>query len=1321
MCPQESEVPLDRRRRAIRRVAIVFAVLALGICALPYLLGTDTFQRWLGLALVEVAEVASGERVSVGGVRVRPFERRLTVRGLLVSSPTTGDTILAARSIEAVLGWEGLEPVLDHLIVIEPVLHLHLDDDGLREFRDAVRTGGGDGKPWRWVLVEDGAVVVDLPDGQITVSNLDLTPAGEPVLYSLHVEKIVVDAGRFQQHSSPILWAGIDFDLAHVHVPDLELRFPMASLMGELSVTKQGPLEGGLWLSLGLGQLDPFLMPRRHLDGMLDMDIELGGYVQQPIIGAELQVSPWVLTTAPRGSALGPDVLGRAMYFGAMQGKLGLDLDEGTVLLEHLEGPFADGWLSLQGSYDLKQSLAQVQVDLRQASLETALRTMGVAPTPWVDLTTDIEAELEGSLKPIGLTGPYVISTSGFHVDDGPAGPGRSETILAIPHGLLRGDIAIEPTRVRASVDRLELPRGGGSGTIEIGLGPHGPLDVNLRLRNSDLSIFQPIGSLGLRGVGDVDARIHGPLNGLSVQGRASVRGLEALGIPFADRATMDLGSPDMREIHLRDFEALRGRTRYAGNLGIFFGEQLEIDTQILVRDGYLSDLVGMFVDIPGIEARLGGTLDLAGEPFHMDGTVELELEEVELVGERFAAGRASARMDDGLFTMRYLEVQRRGEAESLLMRGSVGREYVANFELLSDGLRIETLDALQGRDLPVQGQLQLLAYATGTLMEPRFHGRVSATGVRSHDQPVPSSVVRFDSSGSVVRVDGDLIGGSAELEGQADWSSGAYRFDLDLLELPVHLARPTSAAGASVHLLADGSLVIQGAGSTPPDIDGVLDHVTLSWGERVLRSEDPWRFVRRGPWWQLEDVSLSGERSWLRVSGEKLPDRTLALEGEGELELEWLRLVTPDILRAGGLARWDLSVEGPARSPEVQVRASLHDGLVRATWFPHSFEALEGELSFSGKGYGIHDVKGRVGGGEVAMDGVIHAQDWVPKAYELDGRLEGARVQYIDSLPPVVGDARLSFDGPIDALVLSGQIDVDEMVFSERIDWESWLIEQERLSAAAPEASADIFSMDIGIHADGTGRIRNNVGNARLSADLRVVGDTARPGVLGMVWAEDDGRVYLQEREFSVTRGELHFIDPYTFDPQLDFLFETDVRSRVRDYHVYYRVTGPFSAWRADASSDPALSQADINWLLLFGATRAELEEFGELEGALAWEGIDLLSKELGSGELLDRFGGGDILWDRIDIITGTTTKGVRNVSSEPRLLVEKDIDEPWDLTIAGEVNVIRLEDWYASLEKRIARRLYVTTYYASIQYERSLDIGGAFGTELQVRWEVE
>jgi len=1305
-------------------VVVSLALIAAFALALPWLLARPAVQRWLALALTEAIELATGERATIGGVLVAPWQRRVEVRGLLISAREGGEPILALAGAEATVGRRGWRPTIAALTLDQPVLHLHVDQDGLREFRDRVRPpGSSTGTPWERLTVRDASIRVDLPGGRLDLERLDLLPGVAPHGGDLHVAAVVVRAGTFEQRSEPVAWEGITLDLDQVAVPDLTLRFPAAAIVGNLDLRRHGPLTGSLWLSSDLASLDAWLLPRRRLEGMFDLDVQIGGDSRHPRVSGEVALSPWVLVQAPAGEALGPGQPGRTMSFGALSGEIGLTPDGDGIELVQGEGSWAEGSLSLGVTWTFAENALGVEVQGQGLHLAPLLRSLGVAPTPWVDLELDLLADLSGHAAPFALAGSYRVDTRRFRTCAGPAENARSNTILAIPHGSLEGGLSFDTRTLQAAIRRLEVPGGRGTGSATIGLSPRGPLDLHLTLQPVDLSLFRPLADLSLAGRGRLSAHLYGPFRGLQLTGDLDVQGLEVWGIPFADQIRSQAACPTMRELSFHGFEARRGITRYSGNLEVRFGAPLTMETQVLVREGRLSDLAGMFVAIPGIEAGISGTLELEGPPDRLDGSADLALRDVVLVGERFPSGHAWAQMDAGRFTLQDLVIAREGEAESLLVRGSVGAGWAENFEILSDGLRLETLDALRGRDIPLTGRVQLVAHARGSLLDPTFDGRIIASGVRSHGADVAGSTLRFSTQQSVVTVAGDLFGGAARVAGTADWQSAAWGFEFDLTRLPVHLLYPLSAAGEPVRMEADGGVRVSGSGAAPPDLDATLDRVALRWGARELVSEQPWVLTRRGPAWRLGGVNLRGPGTWGRFDASIGEARALSAAGEGVLDLEWLRLLGPQFLRAGGTARWSLSVSGDTGAPQIEVRAHLQDGLVRGTWFPHTLEGIDGDLVATPSGYTLSGWTGRLGGGTFTAEGAIHAQGWRPTSYDLEGEVTGARIHYIQDLPPTLADARLRFDGPVGQLVLGGDITLREVLFSERIDWESWVValEQERLSAAAPKETADYFSMDLGIRAEGTGRLRNNVGDARLSADLRVVGDTSRPGLVGRVWVEDDGRVFLSEREFEVSRGEVRFIDPYSFDPDLDMLFETDVAGRDRDYRVYYRITGPFSGWRAEASSDPALSQADINFLLLFGATRQELEEYGELEGALAWEGIDLLSKGLGSGALLDRFGAGDIFWDRIDITTGTSTRGARNLSSEPRLVVEKDIGPPWDVTVTGEMNLTRREDWYLSLEKRIARRLYLSSYYASEQYERSLAIGGAFGAEFKLRWEIE
>jgi translocation and assembly module TamB len=395
----------------------------------------------------------------------------------------------------------------------------------------------------------------------------------------------------------------------------------------------------------------------------------------------------------------------------------------------------------------------------------------------------------------------------------------------------------------------------------------------------------------------------------------------------------------------------------------------------------------------------------------------------------------------------------------------------------------------------------------------------------------------------------------------------------------------------------------------------------------------------------------------------------------------------------------------------------------MEGSWFPIPFEGVDATIHASAEGWEFRQITGRLGGGDWRLGGRIQAEGWWPRAYDLRATLTDARVQYLDFLPPLEGDADMSFTGPLGELLLAGRIDVEDMVFLDRIDWEQWVLEVNdgQLDAAADERGTNYFAMDIEVVADNTLRVRNNLADLVAGGRLRIVGDTEQPGVVGDIRALPGGRAYLKEREFEVLRGEIRFEDPFAFDPALDFLLSTQLRTRDDTVKVDVRIAGPWSGWYTETNSDPAMSQADINALLVFGMTREDLERYGALGGALAVEGGDLVASSFG---LVERVGEGlfqaeIIRPDRIDLVSGLDQRGVGTLSSELRLLAEKDVS--MDTTVVFETNLVRQNDWYVGLERRLAERLYLRGYRATEQQGRQLGSVGAYGAEFNIRWELD
>jgi autotransporter translocation and assembly factor TamB len=1315
------------RRRRYRILGWSLAGLLAAVLSVVLVARTEWAARRLADVLATVIETQTGERAVIGAVWVYPEAARVRVEGLVVTHRSDdpdndGQPVAAVDWADVSLRLDGWRPAIGDVTLMRPVVRLHIDEGGLRELPGLTQGSSqmGESFPWGRLRVRGGDVRVSGAAWTVSLVGLRGRSSGAGPT-TVRIADVELRAGELSLHTEGLLLDDLVVTPAVLRLPTTEINFDGVDVVGDAAVRWGGPVQANFGVKADLSVLNPLVGPDASLLGTLHADVGVEGTTDDPWIGGAISSDDLVVVSgpaeAPRQRAPGP-----------LRG--GWRVEGARVVLEALQVGWERGALAVDGSIDLTTLGVYLVVSAEGLSLAEGLRRGGVSDHPWVDLELDLEAHVAGRLNPLALAGTADLAIINVDVRGGPIDDPSEGSILRLPVARLVADLEIDPDVVRINARRLATRRSHGSVDARILFGPETTLDILVNLPRVALDELRPLGGLDLGGTAAVTARLTGPGRALGIAGTIDGRDVSIAGVPIADRLRTPVRVVDMRHLRFEGFDGAWRAVDYGGQLDVDFrAEGMPLDLQLLLHRGRVNDLVGMFLDVPGLDAEVEGSLSLQGPWDRLTGDVLLDLRDADVFGERFSNGGATAWMQDGRLTVQELWLDRGNGEASILARGSVGAGYALDMEVLTGGLELENL-ALIGTGRPrLRGRLVLDSRILGTLLAPEPHGRLTLRGASVGPRAIGESTLYFDSSDEVLAFYGTLAGSELDVEGTVGLDpQGAWTVKAGLDGFPAHLFYPEAVDGSPVSALVTGALTASGAlgdGDIPLIVDAKTDAVSLSWDRHQLESTGPWTWTVRGPRFDLKGVELVGGDTSIAFGGRRTVDGRLLLSGGGTVDMDLLRMVVPSLNRAEGVAQVEVSVGGQAGALSPELRVQIQDALIAGDWFPQPLEGIEATIGGTAEGYKISRARGRLGGGTWEGRGTIAAESWLPTRFDLAASVDDARIRYVDYLPAIVGDAELTFDGPVDSLLLGGRVRVREMLFAERIDWEEAILafSSEHLVGAAAEQGTDWFDLNLEMTADRSVRVRNNLADLVASGQLRFIGDTARPGLIGEIRAESGGRVYLKEREFELVRGELRFIDPYSFDPELDIALSTRVRTRDEEYLIDYRVGGPYSDWRTQTSSNPSLPQADINALLLFGMTREELQRYGGAAAALALEGGDLLARKFG---VTDTIGEGItsleftrfLRPDRFDLVSGASERGSGAISSDFRLIAEKDLD--WS-TVIFEQNISRISDSYVALERRLADRLYARTYWARQQLGRSLDIGGAYGLEFNVRWELD
>ena len=1050
----EPDLERDPRIRAARRWLLRFARITLAFVGLLVLtivgwLQSNDFEHRV-IAQVETSVARSlGQAIHIDAVHARYWPPGITVTGLRIFNAETDTTIVSADQVRIPIRLRftgGAE--IGRIQLLRPVVHLHIEEDGsLREFRRRPGPSRPMSRlPISGIAIEDGTVQLDYPDGMVAIKRLQSEPrwSGHAISGDLEIR-----AAALHQRAH-FEWPGVQIGPEVVSIPWFALDLPSASLWGHASIDLDGPLDVALDATLRLEELSGLLQAPRELRGLVKAQVTATGMPADPVahitingqeLGADLPGALTPLLTYDLGTV---SVQATVTRHGAVIEQLTSDLGGGEIV----------------ASADIGPDLVLTNGTARGTGvhLEPILRAFDAAPTPWIDFDAEASLTFAGPLSPPHLKGDFTFHAADLQVTDRPFRDPRAQFLLDIPSGEASGtielDVAAKELRLRAT--RVQTPRNLGSARVDIGLLPRGPLDLQFELPNADLQDFGPLSNTRLRGQGLVEGRIWGPFNALQLEGSGELEDFEVLGIHYADTLRAKVSSPDLRSLQLTDATATLRRTRYQGDFGLQFSPPLSMTTDLAITQGRIEDITGMFVDLDGLTGDLTGTLRLHGPLYEMDGSANLALAKVDLFGEPFPTGWGRGSMNQGRFTLDDLGLRRKDGTESITVRGSVDRGWALDMQLAANGLRLENLHHLKPHHLPLTGQLSMSARIQNTLFEPSPAGRVELTQVRYLNEPVPDSTLRFTTVDGIANLNGRLLGNTARLTGTLGlFEQQPYSLSAQLTALPAHTLYPIAADGKPLAAEVSGVVNVEGhfgEHPSPVSVDASLPTVEVRYHDHTLRNQGTWTYNQTGPSFMLHNINLHGDATHFALDMESDKDLRLA----GEVELDLLRAVVPGLEKASGIAKVDLHATGPRPLDHATVNIGVQADLLRHSGAPLTFEDASVNIEARQDGITISNLRAKLGGGDVQGGGTIDAQAWKPTRYNLTMGINDAQVQWVKSLPPAIGNGRLAFDGPVDSLLLSGSIDVTEMTFADRIDWEDWVVSYQRTLLVDPAKTYD-------------------------------------------------------------------------------------------------------------------------------------------------------------------------------------------------------------------------------------------------------------------------
>lgn len=417
----------------------------------------------------------------------------------------------------------------------------------------------------------------------------------------------------------------------------------------------------------------------------------------------------------------------------------------------------------------------------------------------------------------------------------------------------------------------------------------------------------------------------------------------------------------------------------------------------------------------------------------------------------------------------------------------------------------------------------------------------------------------------------------------------------------------------------------------------------------------------------------------------------------EGSSALSPLRGLSKRISVLRGDADFTLAIIGKWDNPQISGSLNVTEASFGLKDIHQRVSSINGYFYFEEDRIAIQKLRGKLGGGDIDVSGLIYLKGFSIKRFYLDARLDNITTSVSKDFT-VNFDGDLLYKGTLESQNVTGDVKVNRARYRERVEWKSWLLRAKPKEKPKAElARIEKAGLNIKIQGSDNIIVDNNIASAPLKVDLVMRGTIGHPLLFGRIETKG-GKVYFRNNEFRILNASADFADPNRINPLMEIIAQTIVKG----YNIKLSLEGQLERFVLSLISDPPLEETDILSLLTVGQIGRELKG---LEGGIgASEATAFLTGKVQ-----------DVFEDRLRNITGLDRVQVDPYVSKstgtigPRVTVSK--------RLLGDRLFVTYISPVGSTEEQVLKLEYILGKNVSLVGLR--DEKGSTGGDIKFRFE--